>query len=311
MIQGHNTWTSFWWMLRVWKHFTFRFSSSPTTVSYSSYPGIIPSNDDYFVTSQDLVVTETTNEIYNMSLYDKVTVDTVPYFVRVTVANRLATTAPEWVQLFGLYNSGTYNNQWIIVDTKKFKKNQKIEKDTLWVVEQVPGYLYGTDQSEHLERERYWGSYNIPYYPFIYNISGYQMGNNTTNASSYEYCARAQIFRRDHVKVVDIQSMKDIMRYNEYQHDPLALGDACRGIAARCDLNVKNEPSSLNGRSAFGAIDAKIAEAGVKITSHAVSGPTWDYQLPFAWTKQWSGVPHRGLPKVYDFEWTVKTPRKL
>ena len=36
---------------------------------------------------------------------------TVPYWVRVTLATRGATTAQEWHQLFYKYNSGTYNNR--------------------------------------------------------------------------------------------------------------------------------------------------------------------------------------------------------
>ena len=36
---------------------------------------------------------------------------TVPYWVRVTVANRVASTGPAWHTAFYKYNSGTYNNQ--------------------------------------------------------------------------------------------------------------------------------------------------------------------------------------------------------
>jgi len=305
LFVGHNTWTDFFWLLRVWKHFKLNFKK-PSQVSYSSYPGIIPSNDDFFVTSQNLVVTETTNDVYNMSLYDAVTVNTVPYFIRVTVANRMATTAPEWVSIFGKFNSGTYNNQWIIVDMKKFVKGQDIKPDTLWIVEQIPGYLYGGDQSDHLQRERYWGSYNIPYYPFIYNISGYNAASG--NESSHEFCARAKIFAREHAKVKTIEDMKSLMRYNQWQTDPLALRDACKGIAARCDLNDPQNPSTLNEYSPFGAIDAKITQDDLYMTAHAVSGPSWDSQPPFAWTKQWQGRPHHGHSKVYDYEWTVKSP---
>jgi hypothetical protein len=55
--------------------------------------------------------------------------------------------------------------------------------------------------------------------------------------------------------------MKRIMRYNDYQNDELSLQDACRGISARCDLNVPwNSENSLNGFVPFGGIDAKVTQ---------------------------------------------------
>jgi len=308
---GHNTWTSFWWMLRVWKNFKFNFAT-PSRSSFSSFPGVIPSNDDFFITSNNLVVTETTNDVYNTSLYRAVATNTVPYFIRVMVANRLATTGAEWYDTFQLYNSGTYNNQWIVVDMKKFTSGKPLSPGTLWIIEQIPGYMVGADQTAHLQSTGYWASYNIPFYPFIYNISGYPTVDNST---SHEFCARANIFRRDQNKVVDMSSMKDIMRYNEWQTDPLSLGDACRGIAARCDLNSPTPCSTaiktLNGASAFGAIDGKITsnELSTTLSADIISGPSWDSQPPFAWTRQWKNKTHLGLPSLFNFSWLNKKPQ--
>jgi hypothetical protein len=39
----------------------------------------------------------------------------------------------------------------------------------------------------------------------------------------YETAPRANVFRRDQHKVSDLSAMKKIMRYNDWQHDPLAL----------------------------------------------------------------------------------------
>lgn len=44
--------------------------------------------------------------------------------VRVAVANRLADGGYSWTKIFSRYNSGTYNNQWMIVDLKRFIPGQ-------------------------------------------------------------------------------------------------------------------------------------------------------------------------------------------
>jgi hypothetical protein len=35
------------------------------------------------------------------------------------VSNRLATDGKEWTKIFEKFNSGTYNNQWMIIDYNK------------------------------------------------------------------------------------------------------------------------------------------------------------------------------------------------
>ena len=63
----------------------------------------------------------------------------------------------------------------------------------------------------------YWASYNVPFYPVIYNMSGYpDMANVFQIGSllSHDLAPRAKIFRRDQGSVVDLKSMQAIMRYN-------------------------------------------------------------------------------------------------
>jgi len=61
----------------------------------------------------------------------------------------------------------------------------------------------------------YWASYNVPFYPVIYNMSGYPyMADVFGTFLSHDLAPRAKIFRRDQGNVVDMKSMRALMRYN-------------------------------------------------------------------------------------------------
>lgn len=60
-------------------------------------------------------------------------------WLRNMVANRLATSAAEWTTIFSQHNSGTYNNQWMVVDFNLFEPGQPLQNGTLFVLEQFPG----------------------------------------------------------------------------------------------------------------------------------------------------------------------------
>jgi hypothetical protein len=68
--------------------------------------GDLESKDDFFLMDSNLVVIETSLTIFNKSLYEQLSPYSVPVWVRCQVANRMATSAPEWVRLFSLFNSG-------------------------------------------------------------------------------------------------------------------------------------------------------------------------------------------------------------
>jgi len=192
------------------------------------------------------------------------------------------------------------------VDYKLFTPGEPLKPNTLWIAEQIPGYVISGDVTEVLKKTGYWASYNIPYFPFVYNISGYPKAYELYgDAYSYSMCPRAQIFRRDQGNVHDMDGMKKIMRYNEWQTDPLSLGNACNSISSRCDLN----PPEL-GPAAFGGIDAKLSDFKhvPYLLTKAVMGPTWDSQPVFAWTSEWDDVAHYGEVQVYDFEFVDMQP---
>lgn len=48
-------------------------------------------------------------------------------WIRTIVANRVGVDGKSWSDFFSMHNSGTYNNQWMVVDYKLFKRNQSIK----------------------------------------------------------------------------------------------------------------------------------------------------------------------------------------
>jgi len=315
LLAAHDTWSSYTNMLRLYKYYHFNFNHPSTKVkamAFSSYAANLQSTDDYYVLDNQIVVAETTNGVFNNSLYlNYFSEETVPEWIRVIVASRMADSGENWVSGFAKYNSGTYNNQWQVIDYKLFVPGQPIKPGTLWIAEQIPGFVFSADKSDFLANGGFWPSYNIPYFIENYDISGYpDLFEKYGNTYSYQNCARAQIFRRDASKVQNLQDLKKIMRYNEYQTDPLSLQDACRSISARCDLNTPWTTNPLNEYSTFGGIDSKVTDTTLvkDLKSWIVSGPAWDSQPPFAWTNQWKDVPRFGMPDVYAFQFILSEP---
>lgn len=102
---------------------------------------------------------------------------------------------------------------------------------------------------------------------------------------SHDNCPRGQIFARDHSQVTDMDSLLALMRwveiysiiiiiklfllrYNDYQHDPLSKCDctppysAENAISARSDLNPSNGtyPIPAEGHRCHGGTDNKVIE---------------------------------------------------
>eukprot|EP01092_Planopodium_desertum_P005955 TRINITY_DN2465_c0_g2_i3.p1 TRINITY_DN2465_c0_g2~~TRINITY_DN2465_c0_g2_i3.p1 ORF type:complete len:281 (-),score=14.90 TRINITY_DN2465_c0_g2_i3:131-895(-) len=187
---------------------------------FSSYPGFLESLDDFYIMSNQKVMLQTTNSIFNHSLYDQVIPQSLFAWQRVRLALMLAHDGEEWCDLITPYNSGTYNNQYMVIDYTKFQKDVALLPGALWVAEQIPGLVMKADLTEILQFG-YWPSYNVPFFPEIYELSGYPAVVEQFGPSySYQMAPRARIFRRDQDDVTDWDSFKAILRYNDYLNDP-------------------------------------------------------------------------------------------
>lgn len=313
---GHNTWTSYNKMNRIFKEYKFKTNTKveqSKTVAFSGYPGILASIDDFYILDSDLYVTETTNSVFNKELYDVLTPESLLSWMRTLVANRLSSTGSEWAEIFSRENSGTYNNQFQILDLKKIDiDNTVISPGALTIIEQIPGLTVSDDMTEYFKKG-YWPSYNSAYFPKIRDLSGYekqiQEHPELKDVLDYTSGARANIFRRDQAKVVDIESYKKIIRYNDYLNDPLSKKNPALAIGARKDL-VEEQSKKM----CYGITDAKFASIkdikGKKNKKiYIISGPTNDNVEAFNWETntckdnqdgKWQG---EGQVKLWNFGW--------
>ncbi|PSN46677.1 putative phospholipase B-like 2 [Blattella germanica] len=327
LYTSHDTWSSFQSMYKVMKNFQFEYNIIPTdnttipaaSISFSSYPGVIQSGDDFYVTSTGLTVMETTIGNNNRSLWSYVNAEgQVLEQIRALVATRLSTGGKQWSSIFSQYNSGTYNNQWMIVDYKLFKAGtpqKELKKDLLWVLEQLPGHIKAADKTDVLREQSYWPSYNIPYFPEIFNLSDNQkLVEKYGDWFTYDKSPRALIFKRDHVKVNDSSSMVALMRYNDYKHDPLSKCNCTppysgeNAIAARNDVNPANGtyPFAALGHRSHSATDMKLTTSVLAPTLQFIawSGPPYSDDLPpFQWsTSDYNHLAHLGQPDIWKFK---------
>ncbi|KAF0972829.1 hypothetical protein FDP41_009078 [Naegleria fowleri] len=313
LFAGHTTWRGYNIINKMYKVYSLMENGvASQTVAFASSPSFLSSKDDFYVTQHGLVTMETTNDVFNTDLFQFITPHSVMCWMRSIVANRLAKTAHEWVTLFGLYNSGTYNNQWMALDYNKFTPGVcQLPADSLWILEQIPGTVMTKDVTPVLNNQTFWSSYNIPYFEFIYNISGYpQAKKKFGNDYDYNLCSRAQIFRREQAKIgsnkskpVDFKDFGRVLQFNEWKTDQFSNMDPSKSISSRYDLRVSPQRAF-----AFGGIDTKVADYTKvrKSTSMwGICGPTHQDPIqtpPFSWSDKWN-VTHLGQPQTYDFDW--------
>lgn len=124
VFMGHSTWLLYSAMLRIYKKYEFNFNNPLVKcrkMVFSSYPGQITSLDDFYELDTNLTVLSTTNNIVDKKLFDLIKPETLQTWERSRVANAMAVNGSEWLKYLQIYNSGTYNNQYMIFDNKLFR----------------------------------------------------------------------------------------------------------------------------------------------------------------------------------------------
>ena len=139
---------------------------------FASYSGYLESLDDFYILNSGLAILQTRNGKSNTTLYDSVTANSLFAWQRVRIANALANTGAKWYSYLSNQNSGTYNNEYMVINYAAFEIEESLPDDFVWVIKQIPGTVAELDVADIVEREC-WASYNVAVIEEIYNKSGY------------------------------------------------------------------------------------------------------------------------------------------
>ena len=258
-----GTWDDYNSQIRLVKYYDFAFAESAASGApriaasghlFSSYPGVLISGDDFWVTSQGLVlISSEIGPCPDASLYTGIVPNGTRWeFMRQTIAARLSRSTVEYASHYTVANSGTFNSEWIVTDFKRFTPGQGLAAEAVWYIAQVPSHFASYDLTPLVQLQGFTATFNIPQDSGIYNVSGWpamvaekkksSYGQAYADLFTYNLNPRFRIASRDHSKIKTVEEMKKFIRYNDYKHDPLSQGPGTppsspwNAISARADL---------------------------------------------------------------------------
>ena len=280
------------------------------SITMSTRIGKLASYDDFYISDAGLFVLETTINNFNADLYKNVKPQSLMTWIRAVHATWATDNGKDWTETFIRHNSGTYNNEYLVVDSKKFEYGKKPTSDLLWIIEQYPGVHMSKDITDVLVEKGFFPSFNTPWFEELYELAGYPehvaSWGDTGNYWTYNTSARFYIFERDVPRIKTFDDFKAFMRYNNWKRDLYSNGDPGQQIMSRYDQRPKYGNPLLPPRL-FGGLDSKclkVREATWALKFHARASPTNDEE---------NGIPvfefpdderyYKGLPKRWDFDW--------
>lgn len=270
MLVSHNANDDLMQMTRKFARYHFPFISfgpnkTPLTLTFSGYPGLVLSTDDFTITHPNhLVVMSTTLTCVGSSGFANRTSTTHKLwtFLRNAIATRLAKNGEAWMELFdadGLA-SGTGLNEYLVVDYNRFAKRAEQRKmvrqnggagkemegacellvphGTVTMGDELPNGTSWVDLTEAINERRWWGGWNAAHMPAyrsvcrmdkVWEWTSRKFGNLTADQQySADRTGRAKILAREQVKVSTKQDVAKMMRFNDYKNDEFAKCDFCK-----------------------------------------------------------------------------------
>ena len=213
-----------------------------------------------------------------------------------------AVNGSHFTEFFLKHNSGTYNNDYYIIDMNKFERGVKPSKDLVWLVEQIPSTKqYRLDMTDYLVHNGFISSFNCPFLDEVFNLLKYpDHSHEPIFYYNYTKNPRYQISARDAPGIKTYEKFLKFMRFNDYKRDPYSGGNPGLAISARFDLLDNRTEGSINAKSIKGS------RAMTDMVVDIISSPCHDELPIFSWDNPpFQNIPHDGLPTRFDFGWVT------
>lgn len=309
---GHDTWSSYSELHAVLKQYTFNISLfKAKKISFSTRTGKIGSIDDFWTADTGLLVFETTMHNFNQTSKNLISPASVLTWIRSYYAMLSSDNGRSWTENFIRENSGTYNNEYVVLDSKLFEPGKKPSANLLWMIEQFPGFSKSADITNVLIENFSFFGVNAPYFneSFDYADYPYQQEKEPDKKDFWSYWEQPRLLVfLDHKDSVNTYSdFQNLLRLNNYKDEKEKNYNLPEmGILSRYDL-VPSEGNRLHeGPSAFGGLDSKTTSISrFKDYMHfdAINSPNYEQQEPFTFDN-WNETPRYGLQTgPWKFGW--------
>lgn len=266
LIGGHNTWSAYCEMMRTLKYMEWAFEGDnisigfvPRTISYSSYPGVLFSGDDFYLLDSKITILQTTLSALDKFAY-KDLIDTeeyIPEFMRLMTTNFMSDSGEAWVHNYKNYTNHMYITQWLVLDYNQLDSlNQgNIPTNMVILLEEVPGHFKSLDITDKILKDSYFGSFNLVYFEEHKDVLGLTKFKGV-EFTSERLNPRFYILRQFQNKINNYKDFEHVIQYNGFKKfnvnipkDP-SFNNPTNGISARGDLTANQE--------LHGGIDFKV-----------------------------------------------------
>ena len=299
---SHNSWSDYRFAHSVFIDYYFPIPEFKSKrVSLSTMLGMIGSLDDFYMTDTGLIIFETSLVSADLKML-KEFINPKSLFTsfRSLLSTFISINGSDFSNNFLKHNSGTYNNDYYIIDFNKFERGVKPKKDLIWLVEQIPSKTeYKLDITENLTNNGFIASFNCPFLPELFEILKYP-DHSKDPIYFYKYYEnpRYLISARDLPNLNDYNKYLEFMRYNNYLRDKFSNLNPALSIASREDLLGHSPEGSFNAKSIRGSHFIPKMEVDI------INSPTYD-NLPYFNWNNFPNILHDGLPDLWNFTWLI------